>query len=176
MLAHDAVFFVVLLLSFSPFPCANQTRCHRIKSGWSQRNLPSFRRTNIIGSTSKKSNKDLLEESRERERERKKDEKPSSFSSCSSSTASPSKVPFHPPRALRKSAISRVKKVKKRKANYYSGQNFFSLLCLGYQNGCFSPCFFPGKKWSRVCAFARCINTYCVVKCGTIVVLYHPYF
>ena len=171
MLAHDAVFFVVLLLSFSPFPCANQTRSHRIKSGWSQRNLPSFRRTNIIGSTSKKSNKDLLEESRERERERKKDEKPSSFSSCSSSTASPSKVPFHPPRALRKSAISRVKKVKKRKANY-SGKKF-------------SPFVFRVSKWMLFPLFSSEKVKPCVplhdalihnASLSVVVVLYHPYF
>ena len=139
---------VVVLFSFS-LRESNQVSSNQ--SG-SQKNLPSFRRTNnCVRDLSKKSNKDLLEESREserarereRERERKKDEKPSSFSSCSSSTASPSKVPFHPPRALRKSAISRVKKVKKRKANY-SGKNFL-FLCLGYQNGCFSPCF-PVKK------------------------------
>ncbi len=142
---------VVVLFSFS-LRESNQVSSNQ--SG-SQKNLPSFRRTNnCVRDLSKKSNKDLLEESRaskrarerERERERKKDEKPSSFSSCSSSS-SPSKVPFHPPRARFERARShRVKKVKKRTTANYSLQKFSLFLCLGYQNTCAFPLCFTVKK------------------------------
>ena len=93
------------------------------------------------------------------------------FSSCSSSTASPSKVPFHPPRALRKSAISRVKKVKKRKANY-SGKKF-------------SPFVFRVSKWKLFPLFSSEKVKPCVplhdalihtASLSVVVVLYHPYF
>ena len=174
MLAHDAVFFcrvVVILFSFS-LRESNQMSSNQKWMISKKLTLVSANEYNWLDLHRKKVIKiSWKSRENENENERKKDEKPSSFSSCSSSAASPSKVPFHPPRALRKSAISRVKKVKKRKANYSWKK--------------FSPFVFRVSKWMLFPLFSSEKVKPCVplhdalihtASLSVVVVLYHPYF
>ena len=154
MLAHDTV-FLSCCCPFLLFPA--RIKPGVIESKWISKELTlvsaneyncvrDLYRKKVI-KISWKSRERARERERERTRTRKKERREALFfllscsSSSSSSSASPSKVPFHPPRARFERARShRVKKVKKRTANYST--KIFSLFVFRVSKCVrFSPCF-----------------------------------